>query len=1055
MRTRTIVRQTVFFGSGAADTTIAASGIFLLAAIAAAEPARGEVVLNELQASNDATIEDPDAPGEFDDWAEVFNSSDADVDLGGHYLTDDLERPTRWRIPPGVVVPARGFLVFWLDDDEEQGDLHAPFQLDAGGDALALVAPDGQAVLDSIEFGEQATDWSFGRAADANERWLAMPEPTPGGPNGVGAGDAPTFSVSSRTFFDAFELAIAPGDEEATIYYTLDGSEPNEEEGRKYDGPITIDATTRVRALAIEPELVPSPVVSAVYLHIDESLRDFESNLPLVVIDTLGTNVDALVARPRLFQPVLAAFIPTPGENAHASLLSPAEWAGSGGLHVRGSSTTQYPKKQYAFETWDERREDSPVSLFGMPRESDWVLQAPYSDKTLMRNHLIYGWSRAIGRYAPRTRFCEVFLRRTDGAVSESDYRGVYVLMEKIKRDDDRVDIARLDPGDDAEPEITGGYLLKKDWLTGASFFTTETYRDNLIYVDPDVSELTGAQRRWLKDHFDEFEHVLSGEDFADPGGGYAQYIDVDSFVDHHLLVELGRNVDGYVLSTFFYKQRGGKVFMGPIWDYNGALGGADYFCSFETAGWHYEFDESECGGGGETFPADNPNGYRWYARLFEDPSFRRRYAERWVEHRAGALRTENLLRDIANAASELTDDGAPESPVARNFDRWRILDTYVWPNAFPRGTYEEHVDWMREWIVGRVEWMDTQLTIPPTAEPAPGDVEPGTEVSLSAPSGEIFYTINGPDPLGPNGAPAPEARRFAGPIRVDANTRILARARLGDALWTGLLEAIYLTSRPRLAVTELMYNPGEPPEGSPFTRRNFDFLEIQNVGDTAVDLAGFAFVERLRYEFSSGAITTLAPGEFALLVQSADAFASLYGDDAPVAGEYEGILSNTAQELLLLGSVGETVVRFEYRDWYESTDGGGHSLVLVDPRSPTDSWSREDAWRPSQDPGGSPGGEDGSANPSQRRVGDLDGDARLTIADAIFLLEYLFEGDRDLPCNSPAGNRLLADVNGDERTNVSDAIYALFFLFAEGDPPARGTECLEIASCPAACGEG
>ena len=250
---------------------------------------------------------------------------------------------------------------------------------------------------------------------------------------------------------------------------------------------------------------------------------------------------------------------------------------------------------------------------------------------------------------------------------------------------------------DESEPEITGGYLMKKDWVEGDSL-ETRIYDDVLLLVDPDPSEITDVQRTWLEDWLHEFETVLAGDDFDDPENGYAAYIDIDSFVDHMLLVELGRNVDGYVLSTWLYKDREGPLSMGPIWDYNGALGGADYFESWIPEGWHYENSE---------FPADNPTCFRWYERLLEDPAFTARIAERWAEHRLGALATAELHADIDAYASLLGD------AADRNFERWEILGEYVWPNAGgwdERLSHAQEVDYLKTWIAQRTAWMDAAV---------------------------------------------------------------------------------------------------------------------------------------------------------------------------------------------------------------------------------------------------------------------------------------------------------------------------------------------------------
>jgi len=338
--------------------------------------------------------------------------------------------------------------------------------------------------------------------------------------------------------------------------------------------------------------------------------------------------------------------------------------SGRAGIHVRGNSSRGYDKKSYALETWDGDDEDMDVSLLGLPEEEDWVLQGPYSDKTLIRNHLVYTLSRDIDRYAARTRFVELEVN--------GDYRGVYVFMEKIKRDANRVDLP------------SGAALIKRDWVEGGpEFIETESCGDELKVDWP--SSTDGIVER------------LNTVEAALLGGDHAQ-VDLASFVDHMLLVELGRNVDGYVLSTWITLSEDDVLGMGPVWDYNGALGNADYFQAWRAEGWHYDNPE---------FPGDNPNGFCWYEALLAAPDFQALRRERWRAHRAGAWSDVAIAQRIDEAVAVI------EPAVDRNFDRWPILGRYVWPNDEGTTDRESHADeigYLKEWLVARAAWMDSQL---------------------------------------------------------------------------------------------------------------------------------------------------------------------------------------------------------------------------------------------------------------------------------------------------------------------------------------------------------
>jgi hypothetical protein len=595
------------------------------------------LLINEFMASNDSNKADPQ--GQFDDWIEIHNPTGVTIDMAGMYLEDS---GNSWRIPdnrPGeTTISPGGYLLIWADNDVcDTPGLHAEFRLDADGDEIRLYADDGFTLVDSISFEDMFTDISHGRYPDGINNWFNMTA-TPGSTNTIGMAGAVWFSHPEGTFVDDFNLGLTTESSTANIYYTLDESEPTN--GKiLYTAPFTVSSTTWVRARAYESGLVAGPIISKPYIKLHSDVADFNSNLPIVVIDTFGYDISSeWVLEVRPFRPVISSFIDTDEITGQAAIAGPADYAGYGGMHVRGASTADYDKKQYRFETRDEYDQDKSASLLGLPRESDWIIHGPYSDKTLMRNYQMYTWSNLIGRYASRTRFIEVFFDQDgDGVVewdggngADTDYLGVYVLMEKIKRDNDRVDIERLAPLDVCEPDITGGYLLKKDWesFDANASFTTATYSDSLVYVEPEVDEITPAQKTWIKNYFDAFEAVLAGGSFDDPVTGYVQYIDVLSFLDHHILVELAKNVDGFVVSTYLFKDRLGKINMGPIWDYNGSLGGADYACNWDPNGWLHDADDTDCCPT-ETccvqdvpWPLDNPEGYAWYERLFQDPEF-------------------------------------------------------------------------------------------------------------------------------------------------------------------------------------------------------------------------------------------------------------------------------------------------------------------------------------------------------------------------------------------------------------------------------------------------
>ena len=300
--------------------------------------------------------------------------------------------------------------------------------------------------------------------------------------------------------------------------------------------------------------------------------------------------------------------------------------------------------------------------------------------------------------------------------------------------------------------------------------------------------------------------------------------------------------------------------------------------------------------------------------------------------------------------------------------------------------------------------------------------------------------------------------------VMLRQTTQVRARAKSG-ADWSALNEAFFIVDE-GLRISEVMYHPMSPDaaENSPWEQDEFEFVEIVNKGDTAIDLTGVRFVEGIEFDFTDSGVTLLPPGEAVVVVENIHAFASRYDLNLIfVAGEYSGKLANDGERLRLVGALGETLHDFEFSDlWYPDTDGGGPSLVVADPsQKPTDGlWSEKDTWRESEFESGSPGVDETEDPPvgGLQRIGDINQDQNTDVSDGITLLRHLFIGDpATLPCGdgsaAHSANRMLIDVNGDAGINLSDAVYMLTYLFQGGPAPVGGTGCKRIEGCENVCG--
>ena len=251
------------------------------AGAAASSGADSPVAINELMASNSAGI--MDSQGEYEDWIELYNISDVPMDLGGLYLTDDLDEPTKWQIPAGTVIAATGYVMVWADNDVGDEGLHAAFSLSATGEDLALFDSDGMTLLDSVRFEEQRPDVSYGRYPDGTGPWSPRGYPTPGEQNVrvyEGFLAEPKFSPERGFYESGMPVTLTCATPDALIYYTTDGSEPCLPEGdgpsataTLYTEPVPIDKTTCVRAVAIRSGWQSSSIATHTYVFAGEVVR--------------------------------------------------------------------------------------------------------------------------------------------------------------------------------------------------------------------------------------------------------------------------------------------------------------------------------------------------------------------------------------------------------------------------------------------------------------------------------------------------------------------------------------------------------------------------------------------------------------------------------------------------------------------------------------------------------------------------------------------------------------------------------------------------------------
>ena len=342
-------------------------------------------------------------------------------------------------------------------------------------------------------------------------------------------------------------------------------------------------------------------------------------------------------------------------------------------IRGRGNSTWGMPKKPYKIKLEEKHK------ILGVPKDKEWCLLANYDDKSLLRNIVAMEISRRLGfSWTPRMVSVEMWF---NGA-----YQGVYTFSEHKKVSKNRVNIDVATPGDNTGEGLTGGYYLEfeNESINEPCWFKTDRYGVTLMYHEPE--EPTAEQQAWLRDYVNAFETTLWSLGHTDRGPvNYADYIDVRSFINYYILEELAKDPDAnFRKSTFITKERGKKLELYHVWDFDITFGNCNYW-------------------GNGLIPGDFLlKNLVWYERLFnKDPEWRKAVKARWNE----MYDTLASIPEYIDAQVKLLD-GAQD----RNFERWPILGIYVWPNAVWYNTYQEEVDYLKTFYLRRLWWLNDEI---------------------------------------------------------------------------------------------------------------------------------------------------------------------------------------------------------------------------------------------------------------------------------------------------------------------------------------------------------
>jgi hypothetical protein len=430
------------------------------------------------------------------------------------------------------------------------------------------------------------------------------------------------------------------------------------------------------------------------------------------------------------------------------------------------------------------------------------------------------------------------------------------------------------------------------------------------------------------------------------------KFVDVTNLADYMMLNFYCSTVDWpWQNWNAARKRETNAVFRFFVWD-------AEY--TLETPPW-VPADRTGVGNG----PGEGDSPARFYHQLRQNAEWRLLFADRARKHffNNGALTTNQTIPRFLGLCDQI--------------DRAIVCESARWGDVVRKGQpYTRDVEWLAEknrlltqFFPGRTSQVIQQFKnagLYPTLEapsfnPHGGLFTNELTLVMTAPEGTIYFTTNGADPRLPGGTIAPEAIPYTKPWLLGSSCRVLARTFSANT-WSALNDAVFLNAAPPpLRVTEIMYNPPPPTEGSTNSPQDFEFVELMNIGPSPLNLAGLRFTDGISFAFPD---VVLAPKQLILLVRNRSAFVSRYGDSPAILGEYGGGLNGTGERLSLEGGFGETLLDFRFSDWYPDTAGAGRSLVIIDPFGPLERWNDASGWAPSGSIGGSPGIDDSGVGP-------------------------------------------------------------------------------------------
>lgn len=556
-----------------------------------------------------------------------------------------------------------------------KNNLHTNFKISSSSETLILTNSSGT-IVHQITAEKLPLNTSIGISKTSGDI-VNYIETTPGSENSnqeyIGSiQNEVNFSEQSGIIYSPISLTLSGNTSEQIIRYTTDGNSPSETSAI-YTNPIQINETTIVKAQLFSDNYIPSSLYTNSYL-LANNLTFTDSNLPIVIIET--ENFAEILDDPRIFGTMKILKRPDGSRNylSDANIEAFIDYSGTIEIEIRGSSSQTIDKKPYGFTTLLEDKSDNDnVELLGMPKENDWILNSFAFDDSMMRDYISYKMARKMGQYAVNLKYCEVILN--------GDYKGLYALSEKIKIDGDRVDIVKLAADENANPEVTGGYLIQTDRPTEEDPEAWWSNGVGYIIERPKTEDITTQQSSYIESVFRNLDETATN---SSTSYGYPTVIDVPSFIDYMIMSEIASNVDTYALSTFYHKDRGGKLRAGPVWDYNLTFGNDLFHWGYDrsfTNVWQFQYSNT---------------GSNLWRDLFYNTTFKCYLSKRFneVTNTTNGVINYKYIETLIDTTVSLISEA-----VIRENERWSTINNF-----------NGEINNMKTWIQQRITWMSSNL---------------------------------------------------------------------------------------------------------------------------------------------------------------------------------------------------------------------------------------------------------------------------------------------------------------------------------------------------------